>query len=59
MHTKGFFEQSYEEGHVATGGTRAAWSQLGAAEWDRIRTSLIAGGHWHEGRSCSEVRCGK
>ena len=56
---KTLFEQSFEDWAQATGGTRSEWSQATTAEWDRIRSSLIGAGHWHEGLSCAAAKCSK
>ena len=55
---KTLFEQSYEEWAYSTKGSRAEWRRISVAEWARIQASLIASGHWHDGRSCHEAKCG-
>lgn len=56
---KTLFEQSFEEWHHETKGTRQAWSQFCVAEWARIQASLVASGHWHAGAMCREAKCGE
>jgi len=62
---KTLFEQSYEEWAYVTYGSsehrshaRAEWRKLCVAEWARIEASLIATGHWHDGKTCREAKCG-
>lgn len=57
MSQRTMFEMSFQEWNSANGGSRAEWERASAAEWERIRSSLIASGHWHDGKSCAEVKC--
>jgi hypothetical protein len=50
-------EESFQEWQARTGGTRAEWSQITVAEWDRIVASLKESGHWHDGKSCAAAKC--
>jgi hypothetical protein len=57
MTKKTLLEESFEEWKDRTGGTRDEWRRLTVGEWDRIRASLIASGHWHDGQSCATAKC--